>query len=331
VDYPIVAVDEGSLAVNSGSAVDPDGSVVGLTANPGSLTFSGGIWGWEYVPLDGPASPSVQIVAVDDDGETGVGAFTLNVANVAPSIGALELPPSPVQVDDPFIVTVVFTDPAVVDAHVALVSWDDGTACRTDTGSECSLDEGAGGVGSVTGRHAYTEAGLYTISLSVTDDDGGTGTAIAEPVVVYDPDGGFVAGGGWIDSPPWAYAADPSLTGKATFGFVSRYKKGAQVPQGKTGFQFKVADLEFHSTSYDWLVVTGGNYARFKGSGTINGNPAPNGEDYLFMLWGGDGTGLNGEDTFRIKIWREDTDYLVYDNGMNQAIGGGQIRVVTGK
>ena len=51
--------------------------------------------------------------------------------------------------------------------------------------------------------------------------------------------------------------ADPprrlaSLTGKATFGFVAQYKKGATVPTGNTQFRFHAGDLHFHSTSYDW-------------------------------------------------------------------------------
>ncbi len=45
--------------------------------------------------------------------------------------------------------------------------------------------------------------------------------------MVYDPDDGFVTGGGWIDSPAGACQPDPNLSGKATFGFVSRYKKKA--------------------------------------------------------------------------------------------------------
>jgi hypothetical protein len=32
--------------------------------------------------------------------------------------------------------------------------------------------------------------------------------------VIYDPSGGFVTGGGWINSPLNAYAADPTLTAK---------------------------------------------------------------------------------------------------------------------
>jgi hypothetical protein len=47
------------------------------------------------------------------------------------------------------------------------------------------------------------------------------------------------------------------------------------------------------------------------------------------MLWAGDGTGSNGQDTFRIKIWYEDngSEVVVYDNGMDQAIAGGSIVV----
>jgi hypothetical protein len=120
------------------------------------------------------------------------------------------------------------------------------------------------------------------------------------------------------------FESTPPLTGRACFGFVAKNKK-AQAPDGKTEFMFTAGDLNFHSTNYDWLVVTGNVYAKFKGSGTINGEDAPNDEDYLFMLWAGD----DDPDTFRIKIWWEDMagEHVVYDNGMDQAIGGGNIVV----
>jgi hypothetical protein len=133
-------------------------------------------------------------------------------------------------------------------------------------------------------------------------------------IVVYDPEGGFVTGGGWIDSPEGAYAADPNLTGKATFGFVSKYKKGAEVPTGETEFQFHVADLNFHSNAYDWLVV-GGPKAMFKGIGTINGEG-----NYGFLLTAVDEnlTPSTDVDLFRIKIWdKDDGDVIVYDNQMD--------------
>ncbi len=116
----------------------------------------------------------------------------------------------------------------------------------------------------MTGSHEYSTPGVYVVTLTVTDNHDETDTGRFEYIVVYDPDGGFVTGGGWIDSPDGAYAADTDLTGKATFGFVSKYKKGATIPTGETQFQFKVADLKFHSDSYEWLVVAGPR-AQYKG------------------------------------------------------------------
>jgi hypothetical protein len=118
---------------------------------------------------------------------------------------------------------------------------------------------------------------------------------------------------------PGAYMDDPTLGGKATFGFVSKYRRGATVPDGSTEFQFRAGNLNFSSTSYQWLVVNqAGTNAQFKGCGTINGSG-----NYGFMLWATDGS----PDTFRIKIWDAVTEVVVYDNGTEQAIGGGSIVV----
>ena len=148
-------------------------------------------------------------------------------------------------------------------------------------------------------------------------------------VVVYDPDGGFVTGGGWIDSPAGAYTPDPELTGRANFGFVAKYKKGQITPDGNTNFQFQAAGLHFESTAYDWLVITGGERAKYKGVGTINGEG-----DYGFMLTA---TDSDDGDTFRIKIWDIDTGDVIYDNWSidgddsydGTALGGGSIVVHT--
>ena len=138
-------------------------------------------------------------------------------------------------------------------------------------------------------------------------------------------------GGGWIDSPAGAYMEGPNLTGKATFGFVSKYQKGASIPTGNTEFQFLAGGFNFHSTDYEWLVVNqNGANAQFKGSGTVIGELDPNGNAYRFQMWAGDGS----PDTFRIRIWWEGPDAVehdVYDNGISQPIGGGSIVVHTGK
>ena len=132
-------------------------------------------------------------------------------------------------------------------------------------------------------------------------------------------------GGIAVDNHQLSISDATDLVGKATFGFVSKYKKGASAPTGDTEFQFKAGDLNFHSTSYDWLVVTGSNFAKFKGVGTINGAPG----EYKFQIWAGD----NSPDTFRIKIWAEagGGEVVVYDNGMHQPINGGSIVIHTKK
>jgi PKD repeat protein len=159
------------------------------------------------------------------------------------------------------------------------------------------------------------EAGIFEATLTVTDPAGSSVTSTAL-IVVYDPSGGFVTGGGWINSPAEAYISDPSLAGKAVFGFVSKYKKGAVTPSGETQFYFSVADLNFHSDSYEWLVVAD-HKAMYKGTGTINGAG-----NYGFMLSAIDEnlTESTEADLFRIKIWDKDNgDAVVYDNQIDNA------------
>ena len=55
--------------------------------------------------------------------------------------------------------------------------------------------------------------------------------------VVYDPDGGFVTGGGWISSPPGSVPADPLALGRTQFGFNAKYRPGQSTPGGETRLQ----------------------------------------------------------------------------------------------
>ncbi len=174
---------------------------------------------------------------------------------------------------------------------------------------------------------------MYRVTVALSDDDGAV--AVSEfptYLVVYDPTGGFVTGGGWILSPEGAYAWDPPATGKAAFGFVARYQSGAVVPGGNTEFHFQAGGLNFSSSSYAWLVVAGAR-AQFKGEGTVNGQAG-----YGFLLTAVDGQvqGGGGSDRFRIKIWSVASGALVYDNvvgsddideGNPQALGGGSISI----
>jgi hypothetical protein len=187
------------------------------------------------------------------------------------------------------------------------------------------------------GSHTYATAGVYTVELTLHDaTEHVVGSAEYRYAVVFDPAAGFVTGGGWIESRQGALVAEPTLTGKANFGFVAKYARGATVPDGNTEFQFKAGTLDFHSTSYDWLVVSGAK-AMFKGVGTVNGEGA-----YKFQLSGLDAELRTSDaflvDRFRIKIWTEDaqaaTETVVYDNAVGSdadtaltEIGGGAITI----
>ena len=141
-------------------------------------------------------------------------------------------------------------------------------------------------------------------------------------VVIYDPNGGFVTGGGTINSPAGAYTPDPTLTGMANFGFVSKYKKGQTVPTGNTQFQFHAGNLNFNSTEYEWLIIAG-DKAMFKGFGSIDGE-----EGYSFKVSAIDDTPNGQIDKFRIRIWGDNG--VIYDNEISSEENGDPTTEITG-
>lgn len=310
-------------------------SAIGNDADGDALTYD---WdldndGWFETPgqsvaaplltRDGPSSHLIHVRAMDPGGLSAIRAATVEVHNVAPKVDAITGPDEPVAVNRVLTVGAPFTDPGILDTHTASWEWGD------DTTSEGIVNE-MNGVGTVNGSHSYREPGLYTIRLTLTDNDGGDGAAVYQPVVVYDADGGFVTGGGWIALSEGAYGPEPSLAGRATVGFSAQYKKGTDTPTGTTEFQFKSAAINFHATAYEWLVVAG-HKAMFKGVGTINGVG-----NYGFLISTIDAklTPSTDVDLFRIKIWDQDNnDAVVYDSQPGAGddadpttlIGGGSI------
>ena len=134
------------------------------------------------------------------------------------------------------------------------------------------------------------------------------------------------SGGGWINSPEGAFPSNPTLIGKANFGFVAKYQKGATIPTGETEFQFHAANLDFHSVSYEWLVVAGAR-AQYKGAGIIKGMNGVFG----FMLTAIDGqvNGGGGIDKFRIKIGGAG-GIIVYDNQLGLSDDGDPTTILGG-
>lgn len=309
-----LSANEGDSVTFSGSFEDPNDSGAHTfewdfgDRNTASNTASGTLTPSHIYADNGVYTVTLKVT--DEHGLIGTDTLTVTVKNVDPVVGEINTPVNPIKLGTPVTVDSTFTDVGVLDTHTAVCDWEDDTSPETVSVTENN------GAGTVTGTHTYTTPGIYTVRLTVTDKDGGSGSSVSlQYIVIYNPEGGFVTGGGWINSPEGAYAKDPSLAGTANFGFVSKYQKGATVPTGVTEFNFKVADLNFHSDSFDWLVVAG-TRAQYKGTGTINGEG-----QYGFMLTAIDGqvTGGDGTDKFRIKIWdKASGDQTVYDNMMGK-------------
>ncbi|MEA4889194.1 MAG: PKD domain-containing protein [Clostridiaceae bacterium] len=316
------SVDEGSsIVLDAAGSSDPDGDALTYAwdlDNNSTYETSGSTATFSAAASDGPASLTVGLQVTDEHGLQAFSTAAVNVNNVAPTLNLPTVSPASAgniyQMGGQLTLSGTLTDPGVADTFNINIDWGDGTeSIPVSSGSNPHA---------YSVNKSYSSAGIYNVKVTVADDDSGVSNQQDIQIVIYDPSAGFVTGGGWINSLPGAYLPDPSLSGKASFGFVSKYKKGAAVPVGQTEFQFRVANLNFHSETYQWLVVAGSK-AQYKGTGTLNGV-----EGYGFIIFATDGS----PDKFRIKIWDAD-EVIIYDNMSGtaddasnvQEIGGGSI------
>lgn len=276
-------------------------------------------------------------ITVELDGES----YTVAPGNTEGFNGDVEGPvvtettasPNPIPLNVTILISARADDGATGDTDMAKAYYSvDGVGTSTMSTNDGAFDTSTEYVEAM--MPSFSEAGVHEVCVWGEDARGNTGNAECILIAVYDPEGGYVSGGGRIYSPAGAYAPDTALEGNAVFGFTSRYQNGAQIPTGHTVFRFIVAHLGFTSSDYQWLVVAGAR-AQFKGTGTINGEG-----NYGFMITGIDEEmpGGGDEDKFRIKIWDIDSnDVIVYDNNMevsdtsdpSTAISGGNIIIHT--
>ncbi|MDF1504436.1 putative Ig domain-containing protein [Roseisolibacter sp. H3M3-2] len=267
---------------------------------------------------------------IDKDGGSTEYSSSVAITNVDPAISALSIPSAPIAAGQTVTVTASFTDPGTADTHTgSTIVWDIDALAGSDFATPKTVTSVSGGVATFA---RSLPAGVYTVRVTVLDDDGGSDVETAAGyIVVFDPTGGFVTGGGWVDSPVNAMPDNPTAFGKANFGFNAKYQRGANVPTGNTEFQFHAGALDFKSTDFQWLVVAGAR-AQFKGTGTIKGRSG----SFQFLLTAVDAAvgGGGSVDKFRIKITGPN-DVLVYDNGLGapddsdsgSALKGGNISI----
>jgi PKD repeat protein len=305
-DATRVEVDEGDVAVMTGTYADPDEDDVTLAASVGTVVDNGdGTWGWSFSTTDGPEeSGCVFITATDANGIEDQAVFELVVNNLPPTIditspasGSVYLVGSEVEV------TASVSDPGTADVLECEFDWDGGGP--TDTDSPVA--------GVCSASNTFTAAGVYTVEVTVTDDDGASASETVV-IVVYDPDAGHLTGAGDIDSPAGAYVADATIADKAHFDCQAKYHKEETTPRGKLKFDLKASGVDFKvdSTALEWLVIVGSK-AQVQGTAKVNGTGS-----YGFLLTVRDG---KAKDTkmppglFRLKVWDENAgDAVVYDN-----------------
>ncbi len=353
---------EGAPTALAGTASDPNGDPLAIAW---TFTWTGGAGTactatavttlTPAVTCNDDAVVTARLTVSDSVNPAVVSTATINVANVAPTVGALTVPVAPVPLGGAANVLTTFADVGRNDTHTATVSWGDATT-SSGTVSEFS------GSGSATAAHVYASPGTYAVSVTITDDNGGVVVATATTsIVIYNRSQSFVTGGGWINSPSGAYtpnnATDPDIVGRGNFGFVARYPSPtATIPTGNTEFQLRVqkphgrdddnnernrcgdrwdddnttsVSLNLHSTAYTVLVVDGPKTkAYYRGTGSVNGVSG-----YEFIVSVIDGRNTSTSDRFRIKVWKTSTGAVLYDNqsgavddaSATQAISGGSI------
>ncbi|MEQ9408719.1 MAG: Calx-beta domain-containing protein, partial [Fuerstiella sp.] len=107
---------------------------------------------------------NLQVTDNDSDGE--------NVPPVIVSISLSSQHGDKALPDETVTVTAAFTDGNPGDVHTATIDWGDGTI-TTGVVTE------SGGSGTVTSQHRYREPGIYVVTVTVSDGQGGVAAASA--------------------------------------------------------------------------------------------------------------------------------------------------------
>ncbi|MEA2578426.1 MAG: hypothetical protein QOD78_2014, partial [Chloroflexota bacterium] len=181
------------------------------------------------------------------------------------------------------------------DTHTCSIAWGDG---NTTTGVVAA--------GVCTGSHSYAAIGVYTITVTVTDDDGGTGSA--EVMAIISDNTVKVTGGGWITA----------TSGRYSFGFVAKPDTAGLQGQIQVRTPGKG---RFHGNVVLTLSGTG-NTAAWTGTGKWNG---VNGYQYsVSVVDNGNGRKKATDDTISITV-RTSAGVVVFS--VSGSLKGGNITV----
>jgi len=165
-------IDEGLMFLSSGFLADTDSPtytvIVDYYDETGAqplLLNPGNTFDLNHTYYDNGVY-TVLVTVFNEDVECGFDTANVTVNNVAPSIESMSVSPTdPLRPGVPVELTVMFSDPGILDTHTATIEWGDGTSTNYTTEA---------GITFVSGSHIYAKAEDYEIVVTLTDDDGGT-------------------------------------------------------------------------------------------------------------------------------------------------------------
>jgi hypothetical protein len=193
-----LSIDEGGSVSLSGSFTDPgtldthtvainwgDGTSSTANLTAGVLSFSS----VSHQYLDNPGGLSgaypISVTVVDQDGASGSAVTSVTVNNVPPANILVVVSPPSIDEGGSVSLSGSFTDPGTLDTHTVAINWGDGTS------STANLTAGVLSFSGVSHLYADSPGGApsasYSISVTVVDEDGASGSAAASVTVVNTP------------------------------------------------------------------------------------------------------------------------------------------------
>jgi hypothetical protein len=168
---PDASIDEGDIFTSSGSFADPDADTwtaavdYGDASPPEPLALTGQSFTLAHL-YEEDGLFTILVTVTDSGNASGQDTATVSVQNVAPTVDAG--PDVTAEQGEGVQFAGSFTDPGLLDTHS--LEWDFG--------------DGTGESGTLTPSHAFTSPGVFTVTLTVTDNDGGVGSDSLEVEVL---------------------------------------------------------------------------------------------------------------------------------------------------